>query len=116
MEQHERTREQLEAAIRGLPDDVVGGIKVAYETATSTVSDGKITTQDVWGGTTCSRRAILDVAGKGNTQSDGTALIRLNDFHCEDISPGGGAGITYERPITVVATPRDNAVVHLAVE
>jgi len=58
--------------------------------------------------------SILDLAGKGETQSDGTALLRLNDFHC--IEPPVGRGLSYEYPVTVVATPRDGTPVHLAVE
>jgi hypothetical protein len=119
MEQHARSREELESVIRGLPDDVVdaGGIKVFWPVATSTVFDGKVTTRDIFGGKSCAQRKILDVAGRGVTQSDGTAVLRLNDFHCEYVPPGtGSSGTSYELPITVVATPRDSAVVHLAVE
>jgi hypothetical protein len=119
MEQQSRTREELESAIRGLPDDVVdvGGIKVVWPIATSTVFDGKVTMRDVFGGATCSERSILDVAARGVTQSDGTVLIHLNDFHCEDVEPvAGSGGIAYESPITVLATPRDNTPVHIAVE
>lgn len=119
MEQEASTREDLESVIRDLPDDVVeaGGIKVAWPIATSSVSDGKVTTRNIFGGKSCAQCKVLDVAGRGITQSDGTAILRLNDFHCEYVPPGTGtSGIAYELPITVVATARDSAVVHLAVE
>jgi hypothetical protein len=119
MAQSADIREDLESAIKNIPDEVdARTIKVSWPAATFTVSSGKVTTRDIFGGKSCGGDVnILDVAARSATQSDGTAQISLNAFHCLDPRPmPGGGSLTYAYPITVLATPQAAGPVHLAVE
>jgi len=113
-------RRHLESAVDRIPADAVetaDEIAVTWPIATYTVSDSHTTIFHAFLGTRCVTSSVLDVGAAGVTAADGSAHIRLNDFHCLDSPPvAGGNTLGYDHPINVVATPRTTTSAHLTVQ
>lgn len=56
----------------------------------------------------CESHSIYDLGGSGKTDAQGVMHLKLSRFHCEDPK-------RFERPLSVVATPRGTEPVYLTV-